>query len=178
VQSKQDSAPLPHTVSSVPAWQLPFESQQPLHDVVQPPPSEPLLLEESSPASSSPPDEPVPPEPEDVAYEPLLLAGRPESSPAAPESAPLAETPSEEGSPLTVSPAAHPASTKESQTPRGTKRIRTPRMIRRSPRAAFTQPLRVGEPPRHRTSRDACGREGDTLMEASPKQGNRQQRKY
>jgi hypothetical protein len=110
-QSVHSSAPLPHALSSVPAWQLPVESQQPPHDA-QEPASELLLPPESSLAVAPPFDEPVLEPPCEDAYE-LLLAGRPEPSADAPESPPPrgATTPSN-GGPEMDSPAAHPTITK------------------------------------------------------------------
>ena len=80
VQSVHSSAPLPHSVSSDPPWQLPVESQQPLHDAQEP--CDPPLLPESSLAAGPPLDEPLEP-PDEDAYELLLAGGAAASASAA-----------------------------------------------------------------------------------------------
>jgi hypothetical protein len=100
----------PQAVSSVPGWQLPVESQQPLHEA-QEAPVEPLPLPPSSPVAAPPLEAPGSLG-ADV-YEPLLLAGLAESSAAASEPAPVVCPPAwNPVSSSLVSPAAHPARAK------------------------------------------------------------------
>lgn len=124
-QSVHSSAPLPQALSSVPVWQLPVESQQPLQDAQVP--SESLLLPESSLAVGPAPDDPALLDaPDEDAYE-LLLAVTAGPSAAASESPPPeGVTALSKVGPGTSPPDAHPTSTKENRTSRSSKRIRTP----------------------------------------------------
>jgi hypothetical protein len=141
VQSKHDWAALPHWVSMLPAWQLLFESQQPLHDDVQGTPPEPLLPESFPPELPpldelllEPPEELADPLDEDAEAPLLPPAKFPESSAATPpELAPGNPPPSRPGT--TTPPVAHPASANERYTSRDGIRIRTPasRRARRRP---------------------------------------------